>query len=175
MAKSKIYAVASATADSSTTFGHLNITIYELFPYRSSCSLKITCQMGGFSLQDADHKSYGWDYGLSNDYGLTDLYALKEATTIMRRIQNNSIKEEIASSGAFERPQTFGEYALRVLRHAGVRRLHINEKVNKGFSTLEDLPVFHVIRNQAAAAALLNAMEQEVIYELQKSRSYRQW
>lgn len=175
MTKSKVYAVANASVDYNTTFGHVNIFVYELFPYRSSCNLKITCQIGGLGLRDADHTSYCWDYGISNDYGILSLAALQEATSIMRRIKNNLAKEERAADGEFVPPSTFGGFALRILRCAGVKRLVINDQVNKGFNKLEDLPTYHVVKGHDYAVELLNSMEKEAIKIARQGGRFSQW
>lgn len=146
-------AYAFANASFSHGYGHVTIHVYELFGY-GRATLKISCQTGGSSSEG----SYAWEHGLSNDYSVIELDTLKRGCTLMRRVERLLAKdrEELGE------PQTFAEYALRVLQATGIRQVHLNTKVNAGFyGAIKDLPSFSP--NHPQLQTELQAMEQKLL------------
>lgn len=145
-----------ANASYNHGYGHVNIHVYELFGY-SRGTLKISCQSGG---NTSEGETYGWEHGISNDYSVIGINTLKQGYLLMRRVER-LLEKERTDRGA---PENFADYALRVLRAAGVRKVHINAGVNAGFyGDKKDLPTFDPLKQGDALYNELRAMELKII------------
>lgn len=121
----KVYAVAKATM--AHGYGHVEIYVHELGGYRDG-TLKISCQTGGSYSQD-NPTSYAWEYGISTNHSVMGMDALKNGYRLMRKL-STAVGKVRDAEGA---PRTFSEFAIRVLRAAGVRRVHLLPGVNPGY------------------------------------------
>ncbi len=149
-----VYGFANATY--SHGYGHVTIHIYELLGYNGG-TLKITCQSGG---ESGRGETYAWDYGVSNDYSVMKLNALKMGYSLMRRV-NRLMDKEYTDNGS---PANFAEFAVRVLRAAGIRRVHVKSPINAGYcGDVKDLPRFDPLRDGDALFNTLRAMELDII------------
>lgn len=152
--KDEIYAYARGVFEGN--FGHLNIHVHEMFGYGST-TLKISCQTGGLSGQI---NSYAWEHGLSNDYSVLGLDTLKRGYLAMRRA------DRLLCAMRNDRgyPETFADYAIRVLQAFGVRRVYVNPRVNGGISgQVTDLPCFSPIKDYDALREALYALESDLV------------
>lgn len=136
---STVHATARAQFNPNGGFGHLTIHVYDLFGY-SGPSLKISCQTTG-GPSDSPKESYAWKLGLSSEYEVVGLEALKTGYYLMARIDRELKK----MTDEYGRAYTFAEYAARVLRAADIPVVHILEQVNgqlalgRNFTDLEGL------------------------------------
>lgn len=148
-----VYATATATVRNG--YGHVDIYIYELLTYRGG-TLKITCQSGGSS----PGETYAWAHGVSNDYSVLDTESLRKGYLLMRRI-GKLLKEERDEHGA---PRNFAEYAVRVLRAANVRKVHLLPGVNPGYiGDAQALPSLDPRKQGDLLTENLHLMEQKII------------
>lgn len=148
-----VYATATATVRNG--YGHVDIYVYELLTYRGG-TLKITCQSGGSSPGD----TYAWEHGVSNDHSVLGTEALKKGFWLMRRI-GRLLEKEQAERG---QPSNFAEYAVRVLRAANVRKIHLLPGVNPGYiGDAQALPSLDPRKQGDLLTENLHLMEQKII------------
>ncbi|WP_157641910.1 hypothetical protein [Burkholderia ubonensis] len=148
-----VYATATATVN--RDYGHITIHVYELMPYRGG-TLKISCQSGGSSRDE----TYAWEHGVSNDYSVLGMDALKKGYWLMRKVsrQLEKDREELGS------PRNFAEYAVRVLRAAGVRKIHLLPGVNPGYvGDVQTLPSLDPRKQGDLLTENLRCMEEKIL------------
>jgi hypothetical protein len=146
---------AVATAKTNSGYGHVTIHIYDLLGYNNG-TLKIDCQSGG----TCPGETYAWAHGVSHDYSVLGETALKNGLTAMRRIKRGMEKER-AEHGS---PRNFAEYAVRVLRAAGVRRVHLVPGVNAGYyGDVKTLPALDPLKQGDVLFDNLRLMEEKII------------
>lgn len=151
---SPVYAYVSVSREYG--YGHVNIHVHELFGY-SNGTLKVSCQTGGTSGQDG---SYAWEHGISSDFSVIGPHALKQGYLLMRRVAHEMDKAAKAQGY----PETFAEYALRVLRAAGVRKVYVNSRVNVGVSgKVTDLPCYDPRKQGDALRDIIGSLEASVL------------
>jgi len=147
-----VYAVASAKHEYG--YGHVTIHIHELFGGRSG-TLKIDCQSGGTS----PGETYGWKHGLCA-HDVLGVEALRNGYWLMRRVKK-ILDKQYHEQGA---PANYAEYALRVLRAAGIRKVYIRPGLNSTYRGEEkDLPCFDPTKQGDALLEELRSMEQAII------------
>jgi hypothetical protein len=145
---------ATATATTGHGYGHITIHVYEMFG--GGATLKIRCQSGGTS----QGETYAWEHGLSNDYSVLGVHTLKKGYWLMRRISRSLEKERNENGSVHD----FAEYALRVLRAAGVRKIHLLPGVNPGYiGDHQTLPSLDPIKQGDLLLENLKLMEQKII------------
>jgi hypothetical protein len=145
---------ATATATSQNGYAHIYIYVYEMFG--RGVTLKISCQAGGSS----HGETYAWDHGLSNDYSVIGLDSLKKGYWTMRAIARALEKERSENGSA----RDFAEYAVRVLRAAGIRKIHLLPGVNPGYiGDHQKLPSLDPIKQGDLLLENLKLMEQKII------------
>lgn len=152
-----VHAFARAEYDRSSTFGHINIHVHELFGY-SGPTLKITCQSGGEFRKPDELYTYAHQCGLSADYSLIKGEALKTGYYLLKRIDDRLAKAQ----AEFGREKDFADYAVRVLAAIGVRKVHVLEPVNGQMSyrtKIEELPTFSAIEDRLELRKTFERME----------------
>lgn len=137
-------------------YGHVEIRVFELTP-SDRTTLVISCQTGGCSTD----KSYGWKYEVEPAYVTVGTRALHEAYLLMKRLDKRM--SEFREKDGY--PESFANFALRVLWAAQVPKIHINTALNQGYSKLEDLPTYHPAKGQDDVRQLLLNMEHEVLWK----------
>ncbi|WP_157644049.1 hypothetical protein [Burkholderia ubonensis] len=148
-----VYATATATVNHHG-YGHITIHVYELMCYRGG-TLKISCQSGGSS-----PGTYAWEHGVSNDYSVLGTEALKKGYYLMLRI-GRLLEKERSEHGS---PRNFAEYAVRVLRAAGVRKIHLLPGVNPGYiGDAQALPSLDPRKQGDLLTENLRLMEEKII------------
>lgn len=152
---------ASATATVREGYGHVTIEAYEMLTYRGG-TLRIRCQSGG----TAPGETYAWEYGVANDYSVLSEEALRRGHLLMRKI-SRKLKEERDEYGS---PTNFADYAMRVLRAAGIRKVHLLPGVNPGYVDVQSLPALNPVRDEELLMGNLRSMELKII----EMASYRE-
>lgn len=150
-----VYAVANARYEHG--YGHVTIHVYNaLGESTDSGTIKIDCQAGG----TCPGETYSWKYGVSNDYGVLDVNALRRGYWLMRAMKRKLDKEydELGSA------KNYAEYVLRVLRAAGIRRVHVRPGVNSTYhGDVEALHAYDPVKHGESLLNELHNMEQAVI------------
>lgn len=148
-----VYAVALANHERG--YGHVRVHIYEALGYNNG-TLTIQCQTGG---GESVGETYGWKHGLTH-YDVLRTEGLRRGYWLMRRIDRQLAKMR-TDHGT---PDNFAEYALRVLRAAGIRKVHVKPGVNTHFIGDEkSLPCFNPIKQGDALFEQLRSLEQAII------------
>lgn len=152
--ESRVYALARATHQHG--YGHLTVYVYELFGYASP-TLKISCQAGGNA---ARRRTYAWEFGLSNGNGVLKGEACRLGYLLMRRI-DKALAELEAVRG---QPDSFAEYAARVLYGAGVSKAYVLSGINASIrGEVTDLPCFNPRRKGYLFADALITLETQIL------------
>lgn len=147
-----VYASASARVDNG--YGHLTIHIHEAFG--SIGTIKIDCQCGGIS----PGETYSWKHGVSNDYDVLGVHALHKSFLLMRAMAKKLAQEYTDHGNA----KNYAEYALRVLRAAGVRKVYLRPGVNSTFyGDVKTLHPYDPIKQGDMLKNELHNMEQAII------------
>lgn len=147
-----VYAVVTARHEHG--YGHIYIHVHEILGYNNG-TLKISCQSGGVS----SGETYAWDHGVSHHSAL-GLVALKKGYWLMRRITRELNKEYDAHGS----PAGFSSYALRVLRAAGVRKVHVLRGLNSILPyDLAALPTLDIRKQDDDFLAELVNLEQSIL------------
>lgn len=149
----EVYAVASAT--NAHGYGHLTIHVYNALGH-GGATLKLDCQAGGTS----PGETYSWKHGVWKDYSVLDMETMRRGYLLMRSIRRvlDKLYDEHGSV------KNFAEYALRVLRAAGVKQVYLRPGLNSTF--YGDATTLKGYRPKADGDALLTelkAMETIVI------------
>jgi hypothetical protein len=150
-----VYAVANARFEHG--YGHLTLHVYNALGESSrSGTIKIDCQAGG----TCPGETYSWKYGVSNDYDVLDVHALKKGYWLLRAMKRTLDKDY----DEFGSAKTYAEYVVRVLRAAGVRKVHLRPGVNSTFhGDVQTLHAYNPVKNGDALLNELHNMEQAII------------
>lgn len=150
-----MYAVAAVRLQNG--YGHLTLHVYNALGDSSQAgTIKIDCQAGGIS----EGETYSWKYGVSNDYGVLDVHALHKGYLLMRRMKKalDKVYTELGSA------KTYAEYVVRVLRAAGVRKVHLRPGVNSTFhGDVQSLFAYDPVKHGDSLLNELHNMEQAII------------
>lgn len=150
-----MYAVADARLQHG--YGHLTLHVYNALGESSrSGTIKIDCQAGG----TCPGQTYSWKYGVSNDYDVLDVSALHKGYLLLRRMKKALDKVYTEHGSA----KTYAEYVLRVLRAAGVRKVHLRPGFNASYQgDVQSLHAYDPIRQGDSLLNELHNMEQVII------------
>jgi hypothetical protein len=149
----EIYAVATATT--SNGFGHITIYVHNAVGH-GGATIKLHCQSGGTS----PGETYGWKHGLWKDYDVMDVETLRKGYWLLRAMKRKLDKVYTDQGNA----KNFPEYALRVLRAAGVRSVYLRPGLNSTF--YGDATTLHGYNPVRHGDSLLNElvnMEQAIL------------
>jgi hypothetical protein len=136
-------------------YGHVTIHVYGLFG--SNATLMLDCQSGG----TAHGETYGWKHGLTPSHSVLGVHELHKGYLLMRRMKKELDKVYEADGS----PGNFAEYAMRVLRAAGIRKVHMHPGVNSRFFGDElALPSYDPVRQGDILLHELRMVEQAVIH-----------
>lgn len=151
---SPVYALACSRREFG--YGHIILHVHELFTNGGNgTTIKLSCQVGG----NIQSKSYSWVHGLWNNYETINTQTLHQGYLLMRRA-DKVLEKLYQEKGS---PQTFAEYAVRVLQALGVRRVSVNSMINAGYQDLAALPKFDSRLEQDALQNALLSMENELL------------
>lgn len=140
-------------------YGHIIVHVHDLFENGGNgTTIKIACQVGGEHSR-VNLKSYAWKHGISNGYDTINTQTAHQGYLLMRRADKalDKVYDEAGS------PKTFAEYAVRVLRALGIRKVSVNPKINAGYQDLDKLPKFDSTRDHDELLNTLLNMENELI------------
>lgn len=149
----EVYAVVSATY--AHGHGHLTIYVHNALG-AGGATIKIDSLAGG----TAPGQTYAWKHGVWKDYDVIDLKTLRLGYLLMRAMGKKLDKVYDERGTA----KNFAEYALRVMRAAGVRQVYMRPGVNSTFyGDVTTLQGYHPVRQYDSLLNELFNMEQAVI------------
>ncbi|MFY2597531.1 hypothetical protein ACOTHJ_14795 [Achromobacter xylosoxidans] len=155
--KLKPYAVVRA--DHSHGYGHIRVSLYDLWPSHCDAPLfTIRCQTGS---TDATHKhySYAWKYGIASSYDPLTTAQLQMGLRVMRRVDKALLK--LSEDG--KRPSQYPEYVLAILHAVGARSMYVQDVVNASVPReLTDLPTFDCFKDPDSVLNKLFAMLEDL-------------
>lgn len=153
--RTPVHAVVNARFEHG--YGHITVHVYNILGEGCrSGTIKIDCQAGG----TCPGETYSWKYGVSNDYDVLDVHALRTGYWLMRAMQRRLDKDYDERGSA----KNYAEFVLRVLRAAGVRQAYLRPGVNSTY--YGDVTALHPYDPVKQGDALLNElhnMEQAII------------
>jgi hypothetical protein len=150
-----VYAIARGRHEHG--YGHVTIHVYGLFG-SSGCTLKIDCQTGG---DTSPGETYSWKHGVHHSHAVLGVDELKKGYWLMRAI-NRNLAKVYEEQGA---PAHFADFAVRVLRAANVRKMHLHPGVNSRFYGDElTLPGYDPLKQGDMLRHDLHTVEQAVIH-----------
>lgn len=126
-------------------YGHIEVIIRNIAFSDSiwrSPLIRVTCQIGtsdwgGLAMESQCEAPYAWHHGIEGQSSAMTLSELEVSVKVMRRLEKklDKMREELGI------PETFSEYASRVIIASGVEVAFINDNFGGSYHCkLEDLP-----------------------------------